>query len=298
MGFAMDLRIGYGLAALTAITWGLAVIPVKQARTSGVWGLGISLPAGVATLAAFVLINGAPLPGWQVLASKQGLLLALAGVCQFSLGTAWYYESVRAADITTVVPLTLLKSVFVVALVLALGMEEVSARVGLACLVGLLGAVALAWRSAGVSASRSADLRRGVVLAVLTACSWAVGDVLVRLGMADLPALAATFVSLSAGALAYYIAVLACGRLSRVTGMPTRDKARYVVHGIVSFGIGYFAMFAAIKQIGNAPSVVITSAWPAVCFIVGLVMFRERLTGLKALGFALMMASVLLVIKW
>jgi DME family drug/metabolite transporter len=291
----MDPRVGYALAATTALIWGLVVIPVKRASTFGLYGVGLSLPVGVATLLVFLLAARQPLPTASVMLSREGVCLLVGGVCQFPLGTALYYESLRAADVSVVTPLTRLKTVVVVALVFLLGIETLTWRMALACGVGIAGAFLLTWQRA--SSPPSAARRRGVALALLTCCAWAMGDVLMKLGMKSTPPLPATFVSLAAGAVAYYVLMAVRGGLPAVFGMPRRDKGLFAVHGVFSFGLAYLAFFSSMDCIGLAPASVITSAWPAVSFAAGLAVFREKTTWRKTLGFALLMGSVFLAIR-
>jgi len=294
----MDPKIGYALAAATALIWGLIVIPVKRARTSGLLGLGVSLPVGVVTLLAFTVIARPSFPAVEQLLSWQGAFLALGGICQFPLATACYYESIRAAEVSTVVPLTRLKAVFVVILVFVIGIETVPVRIVIACAAGLAGAIVLTRETRGPRTAHQGNLGRGIALALLTCCAWAAGDVLIRLGKGNGPSLPATLVSLSAGAVAYFAAVVVSGRLPAILGMPARDTMLYALHGFFSFGLAYFAFFTSWDYIGMTPAVIVTSTWPAVSFVVGLILFRERLTWSKALGFVLLMAGACFAMEW
>ena len=64
-----------------------------------------------------------------------------------------------------------------------------------------------------------------------------------------------------------------------------------------SIDLGSLAFYGAIDLIGVTHAVIITSAWPGVSFVVGMLIFRERGSLAKAAGIVLMMASVVLAVE-
>ena len=293
----MHLDIGYILAGLTALVWGLIVIPVKKARTSGLVGVGISMPAGVLTLLAAALVAPRDWVNLGALSWSNVLLLGLGGICQFPLATVCYYESVRLAEVSTVVPITRIETVVVVVLVALLGIESITLLVAVACLVAVSGAALLTYRREAAGAVDSANRRKGIVLALLTGVCWALGEVLIRIALRRVPALPATLLSLSLGAAVYYVLMIGGSRFRRILDMPARDKLLYALHGACSFGLGYLSFFASIRLIGVSRASIIGSAWPGVSFLVGLWLFGERLSWTKAAGFLLLMGSVVLIVR-
>ncbi len=288
---------GYLLAAATTLAWGLVVIPVKAARAPGTLGLAISMPVGLLALLPVLAVfrpalGPLPQPLWPPL-----LATAAAGLCQFPLATACYYEAIRRADVSVVAPLKGIKTLLVIGWVVAFGLEPVTGRMALAGLGGMLGAALLTWDlrpSAG--ARRAPGAAAGVGYALLACVFWSLGDILMRRSVQAFPPLLATAAALLCGTAVYSVWLAATGRLGAVRGLPGRAKVCFAVHGAVSFALGYGAFFAAIRHLGVTRAVIITSAWPMISFAAGVLGFGEPAPARNLAGVALLMASVYLIV--
>lgn len=297
--------MGYLLAGVTALIWGLIFIPVKRAETPGTLGIAVSMPAGVLTLGliqlgAVLFADVKPVDVTGLLTSRTGWLLLLVGVFQFPVATMFYYESIRCAEVSTTVPLTRIKSVLVALLVVAVGIESITWKIGAACVIGVAGAIVLTHRRNGARQAKDArQMRLGIAFALLASVSWAVGDIFVRIALKDVPALPLTLITLCLGTVATYLVMLVRGQMRSVFRMPAADKWRYIAHGVLSFGVAYPAFFAAIAMLGEHGLMranIVAATWPLVAFAVGLTLFRERITVAKVVGVILLTASVFLVI--
>ncbi len=287
---------GYLLACITILVWGLVVIPVKATRTPGHLGIAISMPAGVLGLIVAALLFHTPMPKLDEMVSLRGLLLVLSGIFQFPLGTILYYEAIRCSDVSEAVPVTRLKTIFVVALAALLAIDQVTWLLVAACLVGIAGAFILVRPSAAPEGQPRPPLARGILFALLAAVSWALGDVFMRLVLDHFAPAAATLLSLVCGAAVYLVILGIKGLLPQVLRMPRRDKWLYATHGILSFAIGYLTFYAAMQQIGVVAASILTSTWPAISFVVGLALYRESISLRKIIGFSLLMGSVFLLV--
>ncbi|MFH1969437.1 MAG: DMT family transporter [Verrucomicrobiota bacterium] len=290
------LHLGYLLAIVTTLAWGLVVIPVKKARSPGYLGVAISMPAGIlALLPVLLLLKPAD---WMLsgMSWQTGLAIVLAGLCQFPLATLFYYEAIRRSEISTVAPLKCVKSIMVIGLVILLGIEAVTGHMIAAALIGVMGAIILTWsKRAEDTGPGGAGRYKGIVCALLACVFWSLGDILMRQAVREVNALLATPLALLAGTVVFYgwLAVRRQGHA--VLAMPRRDKLCFVTHGIVSFAVGYCAFFTAMQYIGVTRAVIITSAWPIISFVVGLWLYREHLSVQKVLGLLMLVTSVYLV---
>lgn len=296
------MQVGYVLAIVTTVAWGLMVIPIRSARAPGHLGIAVSMPAGILALlplTVILLASGQRVPS---LFSRAGILILASGVCQFSLATVCYYEALRSAEVSVIAPFKCIKSILVMAFVVVLGFEAVTPFSVIACVMGVAGAIVitrtpkrpLSSTEPGTGGSRSVG--RGITLALLTCLFWALGDLAMRYAVQTVPALIATPLSLCAAAVVTYSWLLLRGELGAVARMPRRDKICFGVHGAVSFGLGYCAFFAAIRTIGLTEAVIITQAWPVISFCVGIRLYREALTVEKLIGMLLLVGSVYLVL--
>ena len=292
----MQNSLAYAAALATILIWGLAVIPVKHATTSGRLGLAFSLPAGLFGLTLAALCLGVRLPGWSELGTVTGLVLVAVGVCEFPAATLAYYEAVRRSELSVAVPLTRMKVVFVAVLALLLGIETVTPRLMLACAVGTLGAVILSRSRPVTPRPTAAPLNRGALLALLAAFFWAVGDVLSPVAMRRLDPLPLTLLALLAGTIVYYGYLLAAGQVTAAFRIPRRDKLLFCGHGLFSFGLAYYTFYYAILRLGVTRTAVITASWPLVSFAVGLAFYRERVTAAKCCGIVLIAASIVMAL--
>lgn len=291
------MDIGYILAFVSILVWGLVVIPVKAAGTGGHIGVVVSMVAGIGALFGAMLFGAVAPVEFSAITPRVGLSLLLSGICQFPLATLLYYEAIRRADISEAIPATRLKTVFVIILAASLGLDRVTASAIIATLLGIAGICALTYRRKDPLAPPTRSNGVGLLLALLAALSWALGDVLIRVALQELPATSATLLSLACGAAAYLLFMAVTRRLGHVVRMPRRDKLLYATHGVLSFGVGYLAFYASMQDIGLANASILTSTWPAVSFVVGIVLYRERLSVMKITGFGLLMASMFLIIK-
>ena len=293
----MKPELGYIFALAAMTIWGVIVIPIKKTTTPGRLGIAISMLAGVSVLVVAALCAGPGRMAASAVRPSTLILLLLAGVFQFPLATVCYYECIRLAELSTVTPLTRLKTAVVVALVALLGIEGITLRIVIACAVGVLGAVILTRQSDARRDVNAADRRKGIAFALLACCSWAMGDILIRPVLRSVPALAATLLSLCMGALVYCLFLVCRRQMSDALRMPLRDKLLYAAHGVFSFGLAYLAFFSSIRSIGVAKAGIITAAWPAISFVAGVTLYRERISFAKIIGFVLLMGSVLLTVS-
>lgn len=301
---------GYVFAIITTLAWGLVVIPVKLAKTPGELGVAVSMPSGLLALVpvSIVWFVRSADPSLDALFSPAGGFVAASGICQFPLATLFYYKAIQSSEISLVAPLKCVKSLMVIAIVIALGVEEITTRIVAAGLIGVAGSVVigLGKRKAGPGSDGrepgapstvvASGLKKSIVYVLLACLFWSVGDILMQRGVARIPAMIATPVSLAVGMAVYYCWLIFTGRLGAVRRIPRRDKLCYFFHGLISFAIGYLTFFASIGSIGVTRAVIITSAWPLISFVVGIALYREALTPGKIAGVVLLVASVYLVI--
>jgi len=292
----MNVELGYILAGIATLMWGVVVIPVKHARTPGHLGVAVSMPVGVAVLLILSAILQREPIGLSRLWSWPGAALLLAGVFQFPLATTCYYESVRLSELSTVTPLTRVKTIMVALIVVTLGIEDISLSTAAACLIAVLGAVVLTYHQRSLSGRDRSQLRRGIGFVLLTCLCWAVGDVLMKAALESFAPLPATLIALCAGCVLYSAVAILRRQFGAICRMPRRDKLLYAVHGVLSFGVAYFALFASFTFIGVTRASVITTAWPAIPIVLGLTIYRERITLAKTFGIILIIVSVLLVV--
>ncbi len=288
--------LGYFLAAIALISWGLIVIPIKKTRTSGLYGIGIGMPVAFIILlfpSLFVFLQkGITFSSWDI------LLTALVGIFQFPLGTAFYYNAVRLAGVSVSTPLTRLKPIIIGFIVFMLGIESLSVGLISATIIIVIGVIMLVYAPID-SNILPQQKRKGINSALIACFCWAVGDILTKYvqgGAGAIHPILFTEIALLFGIIGFYSIMFLSKKQNAIFKMPREDKKRYALHGLVSLSIGYLAFFASIGIIGLMKAVIITTSWPLISIIVGFVYFKERLTWLKLLGGILIIISVYIVL--
>lgn len=285
--------MGYLVAVLALVLWGLVVIPLKLVRAPGKLGVLISMPVAALVMCIISLATGTL--SFPHASAADWLLIAFTGVCQFPLASFTYYEAVKLAGVTVTTPLTRLTPILVVLVSVILGFSVVTPMLVVATVVFLAGAALIAlgiWRH-HLEGIRF-PVKAGLFYALIACVAWAAGNLLVSRVSPSIPRSIVTLYALLFG-IAVHVSVMGVlGELPALRQMSRRDVLLFASHGTVSFAFGYWALFEAIQLLGVSRASVIAGTWPAVSVWVGVLLFREPMNVLKVLGTVLLIASAVL----
>lgn len=251
----------YSYALTSALLWaisapvlniGIQRIPIK-AKLSGILiGLLISLATGS------VLLSLITFPDLKSIPTSP--YLVLAGIFTFPIATGLYYlcssafegKAEIAAQFARVKPIF---SVFFAILLLHEQLHYVSYISLLLISIGL--AFMIKGRLHGAFSSNA------LLLGMLTAFSWAIGEVFMKMGLTKSISIVDTCSALLSGTIvgSLLIVPLLPSLLKRKMGIKSW-VVPFIIHGILSFGLAYSAFFESIKQIGVGQTVLINSFWP------------------------------------
>jgi drug/metabolite transporter (DMT)-like permease len=258
----------YGYALLSAILWavsapvitsGLKQIPSEEKIPGILLGLLISLVSGSTCLFLFTL----PLLNEIALSPP----LFAAGVFTFPIATALYYLCGYAFDGKAEIAsqFSRVKPLFSVVLATLILGEPLISFSGVSFGFIVLGISLLLYETI-----HSKFQINALILGFLTALSWAIGDIFIKLGVRDTIAIADTFVSLSSATVVF--ALIAIPYLAkRIPSLIGRWMYCFVFHGVVSFGIAYACYYESIRQIGVSKTVLITAFWPALAIVAAII---------------------------
>lgn len=287
---------GFPAAITAALVWGITFVPLKKTVSSGSLGIVYSMSAGI--LSCLALAGLASLAGKPdtFTFSPAGLFFSfLNGLTQFLFATLFYYAAVRTGEISVVAPVTRLKTVFVIIILIVFRLEAVGPTLIPACAAGLLGGTFM-MRAPGARPRVSGrDPARGALYAVCAAFFWGVGEIFTGRALAWYSPLTVNLLSLSIG-FSCYLGYLAIRRRLKtiVSGVSPRDRKLYFCHGILNYGVAYFCFFSAIHGLGVGRASVIVSAWPLISAVTGIIFYREAVYRGKVIGIALLLGSVYL----
>jgi len=287
--------LAYGLAGIAAVLWGLVVIPIKAARTSGRLGIAISMATGtiVMFLLATLIDGGAGLVALTTLSYREFALYFVTGALQFTLGCMFYYIAIQHGSLSIAVPITRVKILIILFLSIGLGLEVF--RWGLlgAAMLVFLGGAAL-----GKPSSKAAHVERdghwrSMVFAIGACIFWAVGETLIGLLPDRIPPIASNGMMLGCGLVAWCLYALGSGAWRALLEMPGRDIWCYMAHGVISFSAAYALFVSAIQMAGPPRVVIITSTYPLISAVVGWLLYHERFSPRVAVGALLLVGGVI-----
>ena len=256
----------YSYAILSALLWassaplinhGLAKLPEQNRFQWICFGLLFAMFAGAIALSPFLFIIDSPL--------ELNVYLVLAGIFTFPLATSTYYLSGEAfsgrtefaSQFSKIKPL--LSFVFAVLI-----LHEATNRYSLISISLIaLGTMIFIWAANNHSLSR-----KGVALGLMAALLWALGELFMKLGIANIHPILATFVAIVSGILVSGVFIVRGFR--RVAGGPglVTTLWPFMLHGIISFGAAYSLFFYSVKEIGLAHSVLINAFWPILSILI------------------------------
>lgn len=256
----------YGYAILSALLWassvpiinmGLAGIPENKNHQWIAAGLFLAMATGTIALLPLVLMLNE-----QVVVNTN---LVLAGVLTFPLATGVYYLAGDAFSGRTefASQFSKVKPLFSFVLAVVVLREGISnATVISVTLVGM-GTLLLLF-GAGTRVLN----RTGVLLGLLTALFWGLGELFMKLGIQGNSPLAANWVALASGTLIFSLLGIPSLLKVAATSASIIRLWPFCIHGIVSFCAAYSLFFYSLDQIGLAKSVLINAFWPILSVLI------------------------------
>lgn len=287
-----EQAFAYLLSGLAALLWGLAVIPIKSARTSGRLGIAVAMATG---LIAMFALSGAKVAALATLSYREIGLYLVTGAMQFTLGCGAYYLAVQKGSLSVAVPITRVKILVVLGLSILMGLEVFRwGLLGAAMLVFLGGLMVGKPLSAATEDER--DGHWGSVALAIAACIfWAISETLMGLLPDRIPPMASNGLLLASGLIAWCLLALVAGWWRELLAMPRHDVLCFMAHGLISFSAAY-ALFVWAMQLSTPPRVVtITSTYPLISALVGWFAYREGFSPRLGLGAVCLIGGVIVL---
>lgn len=284
------LHLAYTMAGVSTLAWGLVVIFIKRARTSGRLGIAVSMATGA--IAMFVL-SGRDIAVLTTLTYREWALYLVTGTMQFTLGCMLYYEAVRHGSLSAAVPITRVKILLVLFLSILLGLEVFRWGLLAAALLVFAGGLLVGKPAAGSNTDERGAHWRVMAYAIAACLFWAISETLMGLLPDGIPPMASNFMLLASGLTAWAVYALATGAWRELLQMPGHDIWCYMGHGLVSFSAAYAFFVAAIQIAGPPRVVIITSTYPLISALVGWIGYGERASIRLVFGAVLLIGGVI-----
>ncbi len=129
----------------------------------------------------------------------------------------------------------------------------------------------------------------------MASVSWAVGSILIRLGIEQVGARTATFLSVASG-LIYVLVVALILDASAFLDLTLRAVLGFTLVGVLSFGAGRFLYYTSVGLIGVGRATAIGGATPIVAAAMAVVFLGEALTAPLAAGIVAVAAGIALIV--
>jgi drug/metabolite transporter (DMT)-like permease len=139
------------------------------------------------------------------------------------------------------------------------------------------------------------DTAVGITFALVASVSWAVGSVLVRLGLEHVGARTATFFSVIAG-LVYVLTIALILDAPAFLDLTLPIVLGFALVGLLSFGAGRFLYYTSVNLIGVGRATAIGGATPIVSAALAVIVLGEVLTLPLGIGIVLVAGGIVLIV--
>jgi uncharacterized membrane protein len=128
----------------------------------------------------------------------------------------------------------------------------------------------------------------GVLLAALSAATFAFNNASARRGVITGTVLQALAITVPIGVPMFFVVALATGNLGVLAHFPAEAIGLLALAGVLHFVVGRYGNFRAAKAIGNNLSAPVIQLSLAVALVLAILVLKEQLTPLRILGIALL----------
>ena len=142
--------------------------------------------------------------------------------------------------------------------------------------------------------NRNLDLW-GIAGALMTAILYAVGTVLLQVGIEGVDPISGSFIRVLFGSIAF-IPIVAIASLTGMKVPTKRATVRVIIAGFFGMAIGSLLYVVAVAMVGAAIMSVLSSTAPLFAIPVSIFILKERLTRIAVLGITLTLIGIILVI--
>ena len=285
------------LAALsTALTWSVTGLILRTQSAKMDPAAMTLIRCGVASVFFWLLLPfDQPLSQLAVLSAEEWLLFVVALCCTLVAGDTIYLAAIREMGISRAIalastfPLTTLLFEYLIL------DQAVGPRLLSGCALVVIGAAALSIQTSGPGQA-PARLKYGVFLSLVAALLWGLGTVLLKPAIAHMTPIQANALRLPLVALFLFVLRRCTGQRTALRSLERRATLIVALTGLLGMGFGALMFLLALKEIGPAKTVTLTSVAPVFGVVLAAVFLKEKITLGLLLGVTCCMAGVYLVI--
>lgn len=296
MQLTQDMIVGIAAGITTAALYAASVVIYRREGDEISPIAASSLKMWVALLLMGILVL-LPL-GYNPfsLTIEVTLLLTLSVIINAVLGDSIYLASQERIGVAYAFPISGLFPIFTYLIAIVfLGEDLLFGRL-LGTVIAVVGVVILSSqqnRPESNQETRKLDWL-GIGLAFLTSILYAIGTILLQVGVTDVEPVEGNFIRILYGSIAF-VPIFLVSKQHKAN--PSRKAIRNVtIAGLFGMGIGSLMYVTSVKFLGAAISSVVTSTSPLFAVTFSVIFLKERVSKVAALSILLIVLGVVLVV--
>jgi len=273
-------------ASVPILNIGIRRLP-EQSLTAVIPGLLVSMTMGTFALGLFVF----PISNFE---AASGATIA-AGLFTYPIATGLYYMASYAFGARTefAAQFSKVKPLFSLIIALFFLGETITSHQTVSATMVVVGILLFL-----LGVSRHSFTINAVILGLLTALAWAIGEAFVKIGFVEGKSIEHSFFALASGTLfAWFLYPLLRIRIIKPVTLHLYWLWPFAAHGLISFGIAYTLFFHSITKLGLYPTVLINAFWPFLSIVLARLIFHPTSKHVtQRIPIAIWLASSLLLV--
>jgi DME family drug/metabolite transporter len=292
-----EMMMGVTTGLLATSIYAVSVV-VYRSQSDSIRPMAISSIKMWVALAFMTVLVVLPIRSEPFYIPQEALAyLILSVIFGAVLGDYFYLTAQERIGVSYAFPIAMSFPIFTYLLAIAVGLEEPLLSRSAGILLTVIGVILISKEQGhdeDQSVKRKID-KVGVGLALLVAIFFAIGAILLQVGVEDVSPIDGNFVRVAFGSVAFIPMFL----VAKHRGMPTPPKRTVKiisVAGLLGMGLGSLLYVSTIKFVGASITSVLGSLSPLFALPISMVFLKERITRVAMLGVVATIAGVILVV--
>jgi len=292
-----EMMFGIATGLLSSAIYAVSVV-VYKSQSDSIRPLAISSIKMWVALAFMTALVVLPIGSEPFYIPQEALAyLVVSVILGAVLGDFFYLTAQERIGVSYAFPIAMSFPIFTYLLAIAVGLEEPLLSRSVGILLAVMGVILISkeqGQDEDHSVTRNLD-KFGVGLALLVAILYAMGTILLQVGVEDISPIDGNFVRVAFGSVAFIPLFL----VAKHRGMPTpsrRTTKIIVIAGLFGMGLGSLLYVSTVKFVGAAVTSVIGSLSPLFALPISMIFLKERITKVAVVGVVVTIAGVILVI--
>lgn len=292
-----EMMFGIATGLLSSAIYAVSVV-VYKSQSGSIRPLAISsikMWVALAFMTALVVLPISPEPFY--IPQEALAYLVVSVILGAVLGDYFYLTAQERIGVSYAFPIAMSFPIFTYLLAIAVGLEEPLLSRSIGILLAVMGVILIS-KEQGQDENRLVKRnldKFGIGLALLVAILYAMGTILLQIGVEDISPIDGNFVRVAFGSVAFIPLFL----VAKHRGMPTpprRTTKIIVVAGLFGMGLGSLLYVSTVKFVGAAVTSVIGSLSPLFALPISMIFLKERITRVAMVGVVVTVAGVILVV--